>query len=259
MRVGFLLLGIVLSIAPVTRAGQPVLTVTDSLTVLGQSLEISIILDNPVADANGWAYGICHAESQLELIATGLGADGSTVNNGAEPDWAQILEYPEGWTVAVVVNLIGATSLPTGNGFEIGVATYLGLAVGDSEICSCDTLGAPPIATVVVYSGASIAPIQICGTATVDPMPPPEFRRGDANSDGFIDVGDAVYILQYLFSSGPPAACEEAIDIDASGQTDIADPVALLAHLFNNGTPPAPPYPDCGLVAGADCDQPNCP
>jgi hypothetical protein len=30
-----------------------------------------------------------------------------------------------------------------------------------------------------------------------------EFVRGDANSDGNVDISDAVYIFQHLFAQGP--------------------------------------------------------
>ncbi len=35
----------------------------------------------------------------------------------------------------------------------------------------------------------------------------PEFIRGDCNSDGMIDVGDVVYLINYLYRGGDPPSC----------------------------------------------------
>jgi len=72
------------------------------------------------------------------------------------------------------------------------------------------------------------------------------FVRGDANSDGSLDVADPVASLAYQFSSGT-AFCLEAHDVNDDGAIDIGDPVYALTHLFAGGPPPPAPFPSCGL------------
>jgi len=262
MRLGRLRFPILALVAalPVSSAsaGIPItltLTVTDAgpATPLG----VSVILDH-VIPANGWAFGLCHDPAGLAIESVGLGATGSTVNGGNPPGWYQFGIEPDGWTLGVVVDLDGVSVLPAGNGLEIGEAVYEGLADGAWSVCPCDTLGTPPIATVIVYSGASLVPVQVCGTVTVDTSLH-EFRRGDANIDGQVDIADPIHVLDHLFLAGPQPPCAAAGDADGDGTTDIGDGIFLLSYLFASGPPPAPPFPGCGSDPAADCDVPACP
>ncbi len=72
------------------------------------------------------------------------------------------------------------------------------------------------------------------------------FLRGDANLSGAAEVGDAVFILQYLFCRGSAPACMAAADVNNNGVVEMADAILLLGHLFLGGKPPAEPYPFCG-------------
>ena len=47
--------------------------------------------------------------------------------------------------------------------------------------------------------------------------------RGDMNSSGAIDVSDLTYLVDYLFSGGPPPPCDEEADINGSGAIDVSD------------------------------------
>lgn len=79
----------------------------------------------------------------------------------------------------------------------------------------------------------------------------PAFRRGDVNLDGFIDIGDVIGALDYLFG-GAPTTCLLAIDTNDSGAVNIADAIALLDYLFQAGSPPPAPFPNCGGDATPD-------
>ena len=61
---------------------------------------------------------------------------------------------------------------------------------------------------------------------------------GDANADGVIDVGDLVYLINYLFKSGPLPKPYQAGDANCSGTVDIGDVVYLINYLFKGGLPP---------------------
>jgi hypothetical protein len=61
---------------------------------------------------------------------------------------------------------------------------------------------------------------------------------GDVNGDGFIDAGDVVFLINYLYSSGPAPDPLEAGDATCDGVVDVSDVVYLLNYLFVRG--PAP-------------------
>ncbi len=85
---------------------------------------------------------------------------------------------------------------------------------------------------------------------------PPQFIRGDGNIDGSLDIADAIFALNYLFS-GLAILCEDALDSNDDGSIDIGDPIAVLGVLFSGAAPPPSPYPDCGIDPTADplgCD-----
>ncbi|MFH1688086.1 MAG: hypothetical protein ABIE70_11285 [bacterium] len=67
--------------------------------------------------------------------------------------------------------------------------------------------------------------------------------RGDTNGDGVgPDIGDLVYLVNFMFNGGPEPSCEfppntglfPEVDINGSGGVpDIADLVALVNYMFN--------------------------
>ncbi|MFN0057936.1 MAG: hypothetical protein ACKVX7_05700 [Planctomycetota bacterium] len=81
-----------------------------------------------------------------------------------------------------------------------------------------------------------------------------EFKRGECNNDGGIDIADAIFTLSLLFTAGTgPAACADACDANNDGTVNIADAIALLSSLFGAPSVPLPaPYPDCGVDPGTD-------
>ncbi len=65
------------------------------------------------------------------------------------------------------------------------------------------------------------------------------FARGDCNGDGLIDLGDVVYLLNYLFKSGLPPDPIETGDANRDQTIDLGDVVYLLNYLFKAGPPPS--------------------
>jgi hypothetical protein len=74
-----------------------------------------------------------------------------------------------------------------------------------------------------------------------------QFRRGDANGDGSVDLSDAVAVLVWLFAGGAEPGCLDAGDAAQDGTIDLSDAVGILTYLFLGGeAPPAPGPTDCG-------------
>lgn len=63
---------------------------------------------------------------------------------------------------------------------------------------------------------------------------------GDANSDGYLHVGDAVFLVSYIFKGGPKPDWYTPIrgDANCDCQTNVADAVAILNYVFKGGPQP---------------------
>jgi C1A family cysteine protease len=67
------------------------------------------------------------------------------------------------------------------------------------------------------------------------------YLRGDCTADGITDIGDVVYLINYLFAGGPAPVPLIAGDVTCEGVLDIADVVYLINYLFVNGPEPCSP------------------
>lgn len=67
-------------------------------------------------------------------------------------------------------------------------------------------------------------------------MDTPLILRGDANGDKIINIGDAIYLLNYLFSGGSHPACLNQADINNDDKIDISDAIIILRYLFMGET-----------------------
>ena len=65
-----------------------------------------------------------------------------------------------------------------------------------------------------------------------------QFMRGDASGDLIVDVGDVVYLVNYLYRNGPAPQPLAAGDANCDGVVDLGDIVFLLSYLFRGGAPP---------------------
>jgi hypothetical protein len=63
--------------------------------------------------------------------------------------------------------------------------------------------------------------------------------RGDVNADGIINVGDVVYLVNYLYRSGVEPCPVEAGDVTSDGIVNVGDVVYLVNYLYRGGDPPA--------------------
>ncbi|MGB2989941.1 MAG: dockerin type I repeat-containing protein [Candidatus Zixiibacteriota bacterium] len=63
---------------------------------------------------------------------------------------------------------------------------------------------------------------------------------GDANGDGEVNIGDVVYLINYLFKQGPSPELPAQSDNNCDQTVNLGDVVYLLNYLFRNG--PVPGY-----------------
>lgn len=64
---------------------------------------------------------------------------------------------------------------------------------------------------------------------------------GDVTGDGVIDLGDAVSLLNYLYTGGSAPSPWQTGDLNCDGEVNIGDVVHLINYLYKGGPPPCQP------------------
>lgn len=67
-----------------------------------------------------------------------------------------------------------------------------------------------------------------------------QVQKGDANLDGVINIGDVIYLINYLYRNGSAPNPMGAGDVNCDGEITIADIVYLVNYLYGNE-----PLPNC--------------
>ena len=73
---------------------------------------------------------------------------------------------------------------------------------------------------------------------------PAEEGCGDVNLDDAVNVSDAVYLINYIFSEGgaPPADLRLA-DVNSDGRVNVSDAIYLINYVYQGGSAPVCPAP----------------
>ncbi len=61
---------------------------------------------------------------------------------------------------------------------------------------------------------------------------------GDANNDTQVNVGDAVYIIGYVFRGGPAPPILPTADANCDGNINVGDAVFIISYVFRGGPEP---------------------
>jgi len=65
-----------------------------------------------------------------------------------------------------------------------------------------------------------------------------DFMPGDANGDWQVNIGDAVFLINYIFKGGAAPDPLDIGDTNCDGSINIGDPVHLINYIFKGGPPP---------------------
>jgi hypothetical protein len=68
-------------------------------------------------------------------------------------------------------------------------------------------------------------------------------RRGDANNDGMVQMSDAIFINNWLYSGGPQPPCMNQADANDDGLVTAADATFILNWIYKHTAPPPSPGP----------------
>ncbi len=75
------------------------------------------------------------------------------------------------------------------------------------------------------------SPWRQAGPLYVDP-------RGDANNDGSINVGDGVFVINYVFKGGPAPDPTDRADANCDFNVNVGDGVFIINFVFKGGPEP---------------------
>jgi hypothetical protein len=71
-----------------------------------------------------------------------------------------------------------------------------------------------------------------------------EYWPGDANFDGHVDIGDIIFLLNYVYLDGPPPPHPISADVNEPDRTiDVEDIIYLITYVFQEGPDPLPGDP----------------
>lgn len=133
------------------------------------------------------------------LVKGGTGSYRCEVISGALPD---------GWTLQSSTGIVSGATTETGSfTFQVRATDQTYSSYKDSVTYTVDVQAVTP-------------------------------RPGDANFDGEVNVGDAVYIVNYVFRSGPAPNMPAWADVNNDCKINIGDAVYLITYIFRSG--PAP-------------------
>ena len=211
----------------------------------GAAFDASLNLDFTGDPMAGFSYGVCNDPAFVTLAGRADGAAIGALNGGDGPDFNEVASFAGGYTVGLVICFTGCNPLPAGSGLELAIGSYTGDAeTASTQIATCDTLGTPPVATVVVVNGASIAPDQFPLDLEIVGVPDPAFTY--IASDATVSVSS----LPASFSVGI------TIDQDDNGAPDAetqgfsmgltSDPALLEVTDVQVTLPFAPDFAEIG-------------
>ena len=64
---------------------------------------------------------------------------------------------------------------------------------------------------------------------------------GNANGDGIISIGDAVFLINYIFREGPPPLPLSSGDANCDGAVNVGDAVYIISYILRGGSAPCCP------------------
>ncbi|UCD95387.1 MAG: S8 family serine peptidase [Candidatus Zixiibacteriota bacterium] len=145
------------------------------------------------------------------------------------------VEYPPGhiYKASLISNLtVGSDYLEPDTGAIMNLYITIGTPTANEALTIEDTtvVNDDPLLHSIINN---YPPVVIHGGLVNCP-------RGDADSDGTINLLDATFIVNFLYKNGPEPYAVYCADADANGSLNILDVTYLINYLYKNGPPPPP-------------------
>ncbi len=136
----------------------------------GTTNSVTVLLDNVAGGAiNGFSLGVCTDSGIVTPLSVSVGDTAAVANGGNLPDFFQIELLTNGITVGCVVDLFGSEVIDLGPANSLVDIEYsvIGAVGQTTPLDFCETLGVPPVATVVVAQGVAATATQISGSIEI--------------------------------------------------------------------------------------------
>ncbi len=149
-------------------------------------------------------------------------------NNGVASETFDLtVGNTQGWS------LVPSAASITLNAAQIGAVTV-------QAVCPAGTLAGIFNDVWLKAEATSIIGVSDADTSLVEVF----IKHGDADNSGLINISDAVFDINYIFSSGPtPIPVVDAGDANCNGSVNISDAVFIIAYIFSGGNaPPCNPF-----------------
>ena len=217
----------------------------------------------PAANVRAFNMGFTFDPAVVAVLGMVPGTDLAGLNGGAGPDFfdAQVGEGCAfvGCQLSSVPPYVVIQCRTMGREvvrIDLGVPpdVYVG---GEPPVQTtldfADTCGTPAVANTVAIETEEVGvrdlglyPVRV----TVDPVTRTPFMRGDANADGRLDIGDAIWLINGLFRGGAQGDCRLANDVNGDRSVDVSDVIYAIGYVIRHSNPQPPaPFPACGLLA----------
>ncbi len=123
---------------------------------------------------------------------------------------------------------IGKPPLSPGTGF---IANLIFSAASSGGEVRLETVTTSSETTVLDAGYISYEPYSNIGLINIG-------ECGDASGDGHVNVGDAVYLINFIFRDGLPPSVFVSGDANCDSFVNVGDAVYLINFVFSDGTPP---------------------
>lgn len=135
---------------------------------------------------------------------------------------------------AVAIQLTGVTPLSPGSGTILWLYLTPDQSIVNGGPNPIDTTTIDDLSLSLANTDFSYVPFTESGILYIR-----DILRGDANSDNTINIGDAVFLTNYVFSYGSAPLSNRAGDANSDDVINVGDAVFLINHMFHDGPPPA--------------------
>jgi hypothetical protein len=168
-----------------------------------------------------------------------------TVRAGTAADTYDVNVYMNGSLIPSAD--VGGTGIALqGSNVDFGANVMNYLAIGSNDTGQDAMIDIEYVAYKRGIWSPSVTP---CGSGE------PNFKRGDGDANGTVNITDAISVLNFLFLGGIAPPCMDAADTDNNGAVNITDAISLLNHLFLGGPAPAAPGMSCGPDPATPADS----
>lgn len=205
---------------------------------IGETFEINIVLDSGVVDLFAYSVHLKYDSTVIKVIDAYPTPEWSTLSQlspyfiGADSTEINPVTSLPNWYYHIFDILFTNPKTTVDGYFEIATVKFIAKSAGISPLYyefykGTDTL----LNSIISSSGEGV--VYICPLITTP---------GDIDADGLIDISDLVYLVDFMFASGPdPQPNILSGDLDCDVLVDISDLVYLVDFMFTGGPPPCDP------------------